>query len=141
MKKWNYKTKQYEEYTVPDSWRVKLGSNNLFEEINCAACGKSMIYGHGFFSRIIFDEHWFGYIVCYECHKKELKKERVSITDVQRNFLEAMNKCCEEKFDLSYLRTIDEASDYVDEHIDEYLSKASSQQGKEIFENVGKKSE
>ena len=141
MLKWNYKTKEYEEYTVPKSWKVELGGNSLFEKINCASCGKSMIHGHGFFSRTIFDEHWFGYIVCKDCHNKELKKEKVFITDVQRNFIEAMNKYCEEKFDLSHPRTIDEASYYVNENIDEYLNKASSQQEKEIFENVGKKSE
>ena len=75
MKKWNYKTLEYEEYTAPDSWKVTLYSPNIYEKINCAACGKSMIYGYGYTSRSIHDENGFGYVVCKNCHKKEMKEE------------------------------------------------------------------
>ena len=76
MQKWNYRTKKYEEYTVPDSWKVNLYSTNIFEQINCASCGKSMIYGYGYISRTIYDENGFGYTVCYECYKKEIEEEQ-----------------------------------------------------------------
>ena len=42
MQKWNYKTSEYEEYTVPDDWKVKTFSIDMDEKVNCAACGKSI---------------------------------------------------------------------------------------------------
>ena len=75
MKKWNFKTLEYEEYTVPANWKVKVFSNDMEEKVNCASCGKSMIYGYGYISRTINDENGFGYTVCYECYIKERDEE------------------------------------------------------------------
>ena len=61
---------------------------------------------------------------CYECYRNEIEEEKPSLHIVQRSLIEAMNNYCEEKFDLSYLRTRDEANYYIKEHIDEYLNKA-----------------
>lgn len=79
MKKWNYKTKEYEEYTVPDSWKVKLFSVDMEEKINCASCGKSMKLGDGYTSRTIHDRHGFGYAVCEDCHSKEFEEEKAYV--------------------------------------------------------------
>ena len=75
MKKWNFKTLEYEEYTVPDSWKVKVFSNDMEEKVNCVACGKSLIYGNGYISRTIHDENGLGYTVCYACRIKERDEE------------------------------------------------------------------
>ena len=75
MKKWNFKTLEYEEYTVPDNWKVKLFSNDKNEKINCAACGKPMIYGDGYTFRTIHTTNGFGYVVCKDCYYKERKEE------------------------------------------------------------------
>ena len=75
MKKWNFKTLEYEEYTVPDNWKVKLFSNDKNEKINCAACGKPMIYGDGYTSRTIYSLCDIGYEVCKDCYDKERKEE------------------------------------------------------------------
>ena len=53
MKKWNFKTLEYEEYTVPDDWKIKTFSTDMEEKVNCAACGKLMEYGDGYTSRTI----------------------------------------------------------------------------------------
>ena len=124
MHRWNNKTLEYEEYTVPDDWKVKTVSIDMNEKVNCAACGHVMKCGDGFTSRTIHDEIGFGYMVCYECYRKEIEEEKVSLHIVQRSLIESMNKYCEEKFDLSYPRTRDEASYYVKKHIDEYLNKS-----------------
>ena len=42
------------------------------------------------------------------------------ITDKQKSLIECMNEFCNEKFDLSYQRTKQEASDYISRNIDEY---------------------
>lgn len=76
MLKWNYKTLEYEEYTVPDSWKVKLFSDDMYEEINCASCGKSMKYGDGYTSRTIHSKHGIGYTVCEDCYNNEIEEER-----------------------------------------------------------------
>ena len=75
MKKWNYRTLEYEEYTVPSNWKVKAFNTDLEEKVNCASCGKSVIYGNGYPSRTIHDENGFGYAVCYGCRKKERNEE------------------------------------------------------------------
>ena len=75
MKKWNYKTLEYEEYTVPANWKVKLFSKDKNEKINCAACGKSMVYGDGYTSRTIYSICGIGCEVCEDCYDKERKEE------------------------------------------------------------------
>ena len=42
------------------------------------------------------------------------------ITDKQKYLIECMNEFCDEKFDLSYQRTKQEASDYIIRNIHEY---------------------
>ena len=42
------------------------------------------------------------------------------ITDKQKSLVECMNEFCNEKFDLSYQRTKQEASHYISRNIDEY---------------------
>lgn len=79
MKKWNYKTKKYEEYTVPDSWKVKMLSDDMNEEINCASCGKPMLYGNGYTSRTIHSKHGFGYVVCKDCYNKDIEEEKAYV--------------------------------------------------------------
>lgn len=75
MKKWNFKTLEYEEYTVPDDWKVKTICTDMNEKVNCAACGKSLIHGNGYISRTIHDENGIGYTVCYACRIKERDEE------------------------------------------------------------------
>ena len=75
MKKWNFKTLEYEEYTVPADWKVKTFSTDMEEKVNCAACGKSVIYGHAYISRTIHDENGYGYAVCYACRIQERDEE------------------------------------------------------------------
>lgn len=79
MQRWNNKTLEYEEYTVPDSWKVKIFSIDMNEKVNCASCGKSMKYGFGYTSRTIHDEHGFGYVVCKDCYNKDIEEEKAYV--------------------------------------------------------------
>ena len=81
MKKWNYQTHRYDDYTVPEDWKVSKYETDMEKEINCAECGKPMKYGESLTSQRIFgDSGVFGYAVCRECHESGLK-ERIEHED------------------------------------------------------------
>lgn len=42
------------------------------------------------------------------------------MTDMQRKWIEDMNRFCDEKFDLSYPRQAQEATVYIDRNLEEY---------------------
>lgn len=42
------------------------------------------------------------------------------MTDVQRKWIEDMNRFCGEQFDLSYPRQAQEATAYIDRNLEEY---------------------
>ena len=79
MLKWNYKTLEYEEYTVPADWKVKTFSIDMDEKVNCAACGKSMKFGDGYNSRTIHTVNGFGYVVCKDCYGKDIEEEKAYV--------------------------------------------------------------
>ena len=81
MKKWNYQTHRYDDYTVPEDWKVSMYETDMEKEINCAECGKTMKYGESLTSqRICGDSGVFGYAVCRGCHESGLK-ERMKYED------------------------------------------------------------
>lgn len=72
MRKWNYKTHRYDEYTPPiEDGRYPLLVDDMAEIINCAQCGKEIVYGDGYVSMEIHTQAGFGYVVCEECYQKE----------------------------------------------------------------------
>ena len=54
MKKWNYQTHRYDDYTVPEDWKVSMYETDMEKEIG--------------------DSGVFGYAVCRECHESGLKE-------------------------------------------------------------------
>ena len=65
MKKWNYQTHRYDDYTVPEDWKVSMYETDMEKEIS---------------QRIFGDSGVFGYAVCRECHESGLK-ERIEHED------------------------------------------------------------
>lgn len=78
LKKWNWKTREYDPYEIPDDWNVKTYSNDMDEIVNCPHCGRKVEYGDTYTSREIHTEHGFGYSVCGACYKREWERERVT---------------------------------------------------------------
>ena len=76
LKKWNYKSKKYDDYEVPDDWKCKTYSNDMEEVVNCPHCGMAITFGSGYTSREIHTEFGFGYTVCPECYKAEWEREK-----------------------------------------------------------------
>lgn len=71
--KWNYNTKKYDEYELPEKARTYSDDLNL--ECQCASCGKPMIFGDGYTSLEIHTNMGFGYIVCADCYEQEFNRK------------------------------------------------------------------
>ena len=78
LKKWNWKTREYDPYEIPDDWNVKTYSNDMDEIVNCPHCGRKVEFGDTYTSREIHAEHGFGYSVCGDCYAREWERERIS---------------------------------------------------------------
>ncbi len=78
LKKWNWKTREYDPYEIPDDWNVKTYSHDMDEIVNCPHCGRKVEFGDTYTSREIHTEHGFGYSVCGDCYAREWERERVS---------------------------------------------------------------
>lgn len=68
VQKYDEKEKKYVQHTVPNSWRLLLVSDNMYEKINCVNCGKQIIFGHGYTSHRYHNHMGFGYFECEECY-------------------------------------------------------------------------
>ena len=78
LKKWNWKTREYDPYEISDDWNVKTYSNDMDEIVNCPHCGRKVEFGDTYTSREIHTEHGFGYSVCGDCYARAWERERVS---------------------------------------------------------------
>lgn len=72
--KWNFKTKKYEPYELPDG--VISSWCPMDKVITCAECKKKMLYGDGYTSRRIHTVNGIGYVVCEQCYDKEYVEEK-----------------------------------------------------------------
>ncbi len=75
LQKWNHQKRDYEQYVVPEDWKVSLYSSDMDKLINCPHCGKTIKFGDGYTSKEIHNHMGFGYSVCEKCHEEELKRE------------------------------------------------------------------
>lgn len=74
LERWNWKTRKYENYDVPDSWCVKTFVPDLDTVVDCASCGTGVPFGLCYTSLEIHNAVGFGYAVCAECYEKEIKR-------------------------------------------------------------------
>lgn len=71
-KKWNYDTRKYEPFEVPDGVKLSTYEKDLNAKINCCQCFKEITYGEGYTSLEVHTSVGFGYIVCGNCYDDEL---------------------------------------------------------------------
>lgn len=76
IRKWNYKGRVYEEYEIPEDWKVIIYTDNMNEMINCTSCGSPLRYGSCYTSLELHNGHGFGYPVCENCYNEEWKRRR-----------------------------------------------------------------
>lgn len=70
--KWNWKTHQYEPYTLP--LNATMFSFDLEQMVACAGCGSYLKYRETFTSLEIHDSIGLGYVVCEKCHNEEWER-------------------------------------------------------------------
>ena len=70
--KWNYKTRDYDDYTLPHG--ACLWSNNMEKWIKCACCAKDIKVGDCFTSFEIQGIFGFGFFVCPDCYEQEIER-------------------------------------------------------------------
>ena len=80
MQKWDFKTRKYEPYNIPEAWSCKTFSMDMDEIVNCPHCGREVTFGECYTSRQIHTEHGMGYAVCEECYEAEWEAEKESKT-------------------------------------------------------------
>lgn len=71
MQKYNRELHKYEEYKIPKEWRCPLYSEDMDEVVNCAQCGKEVLYGDCYTSMEVHNHIGLGYGVCPDCYKDE----------------------------------------------------------------------
>lgn len=76
MQKWNYITRSYEEYIVPEDWNCVTASGFMDEKINCAACGGVLTFGESYCSLEIHTPVGFGYSICEKCYDREWERQK-----------------------------------------------------------------
>ena len=76
LNRWNWKTREYEAYEVPDSRRVVVYVADMAAIVDCASCGSSKPYGEMYTSREIHTPMGMGYSVCEKCYEAECERRR-----------------------------------------------------------------
>lgn len=75
IQKWNFKTREYEPYEVPDEWHIKTFSMDMDEIVNCPHCGREFTFGDCYTSRQMHIGLGGAFAVCAECYRKEWEEE------------------------------------------------------------------
>jgi len=74
MQKRNFKTRSYEDYSIPKQWDCPLIVQDMDKIINCTGCWKKVTFWECYTSRQIHSQNWFWYPVCERCYGKENKE-------------------------------------------------------------------
>lgn len=75
--RWNYATHNYDKIARHTSWKIKLYSDDMSEQINCINCGKVMTFGEGYTSSVWHNDTGFGYTVCEDCKNDENEEQAI----------------------------------------------------------------
>ena len=81
-KKYNYDTHKYEPFELKDG----LSYRTQKDKINCANCGKEVLYSEAESSLVLYNEEGLRFMVCPSCSDAEWK-ERVQSANKQNNYL------------------------------------------------------
>lgn len=74
-RKYDLETGQYEDYALPDG--STYYEDDMNKKVACCECGKKIMYGASYTSRIILNSGGFGYAVCEDCYYKNDMKDVV----------------------------------------------------------------
>ena len=75
LRKWNYQTKEYEAFEVPNEYKCSTFCADIDEIVTCPSCGKNLPYGDTYASLEFHTTHGIGYAVCEACYSEERKRK------------------------------------------------------------------
>lgn len=78
MKRWDFKTRKYTDYEVPDDWYTPLIEIDMETFVNCASCGLEVMVGLMYTSWQIHSDQGLGYLVCEGCARDESEAKRAA---------------------------------------------------------------
>lgn len=78
VNKWNFKTKEYEQVTIPKEYHVSTYEGSLDAKVVCPSCLKEITFGDSFTSIKYHDLLGFGYCVCEKCYNNEMAERMLS---------------------------------------------------------------
>lgn len=93
LQRWNYVTKSYEPFEVPDDRKAVI-SADAKEMVNCACCGREIPFYLSYTSFEIHNSAGLGYAVCEWCHysENELRKICKKIDSMRDRLAEEREK-------------------------------------------------
>lgn len=71
-KKWDPAKREYKDCEIPA--RAYTGAD-LYDFVECAQCGKKVLFGDCYTSLYIHTVSGFCYAVCGKCHEQEIREE------------------------------------------------------------------
>ena len=78
LRKWDEWERAYYPYDIPDDWEVTAFAIDMDKVVNCARCGRKVVFGDTYTSCQIHTSHGFGYAVCESCHDREWRERRAA---------------------------------------------------------------
>lgn len=73
--KWDKRQHRYLPFGIPNDRKVGVYREDLTERVDCANCGRRMVFGESFTSLTIHTPMGIGYAVCEQCHREEVKEK------------------------------------------------------------------
>lgn len=77
-KKWDPVKKEYKDCQIPIG--AYIGAER-YDFVECAQCGKKVLYGDCYTSLHIHTVSGFGYAVCGKCYEKEMREEESAMKE------------------------------------------------------------
>lgn len=76
IQKWNYDTRSYDPYDIPEGARILLVTDDMDKKIDCTSCFRPITFGESYTSQEIHTSIGFGYPVCDNCYALETDRRR-----------------------------------------------------------------
>lgn len=73
LRRWDYKTETYLPFASPAN-NLFLFCQDMQAPVDCASCGKQMVYGDTYTSQEIHTSVGMGFPVCEDCHEVEWQR-------------------------------------------------------------------
>lgn len=72
VSRWDWEKERYNTEIIPDDRKISLYSDDMDKQIQCVTCGTWVRFGDTYTSMEIHNFMGFGFMVCEECHGREM---------------------------------------------------------------------